>query len=604
MRPWLQTLLRPFAPPFRTLRDYRMVDLPHDLIAGLTVSAVDLPQSMAFAIIAGVPPVYGLYTAMVLALLGALFTSSRFLSVGPTNTQSLLVASIVAHVYGVHDMHYVYLVIALTLIKGVIQLAFAAASMGNLVRYVSRSVMLGFTAGAGVLILVEQFPSFLGVEVTRSGSALPGVIGAAQRIAPELTHVDVRSVLIGVATLVIVLGLKARWKHAPGPLLAIVGGGVLVYAMGWVGTGMHLVPPMPHGLPHFQLPRLGFGSAPQRIEWRELEALLGGAVALAVLGMLESVAIAKSIAVRTGQRISANQEFFSQGFANFVGSFFLCMPGSGSFSRTALQYEAGARTRLASAFCAGFNALFFVILAPLAHFIPLAALAGILFVVAVGLIDVRALARIGRTSRGELAVAGVTFLSALVVPLSYAIYVGIFLSLALYLRQAGKLRAIEMVPTPSGAFVERDLSELSGADDVLLLQLEGDLFFGVADELADRLTGLVEAPVKAVVVRLKRTHVIDATVMTVLERFIHDMHERGGHVVLCGLQPRMLAALTGFGLVEQLGADKVFETRQGIFESTTRALARANALIGNAPAEAPSEPVVSDDEGTDWAYDN
>jgi len=280
------------------------------------------------------------------------------------------------------------------------------------------------------------------------------------------------------------------------------------------------------------------------------------------------------------------------------------MPGSGSFSRTALQYEAGARTRLASVFCAGFNALFFVVLAPLAHLIPLAALAGILFVVAVGLIDVRALARIGRTSRGELAVAGVTFLSALVVPLSYAIYVGIFLSLALYLRQAGKLRAIEMVPTASGAFVERDLSELSGADDVLLLQLEGDLFFGVADELADRLAGLVEAPVKAVVVRLKRTHVIDATVMTVLERFIHDMHERARFVVLCGLQPRMLASLEAFGLVEQLGADNLFETSQGIFESTTRALARANTLIGNATDQAPREPVVSDDEGTDWAYDN
>ena len=161
-----------------------------------------------------------------------------------------------------------------------------------------------------------------------------------------------------------------------------------------------------------------------------------------------------------------------------------------------------------------------------------------------------------------------------------------------------------MVPTASGAFVERDLSELSGADDVLLLQLEGDLFFGVADELADRLAGLVEAPVKAVVVRLKRTHVIDATVMTVLERFIHDMHERARFVVLCGLQPRMLASLEAFGLVEQLGADNLFETSQGIFESTTRALARANTLIGNATDQAPREPVVSDDEGTDWAYDN
>ncbi|NOY91095.1 MAG: SulP family inorganic anion transporter [Deltaproteobacteria bacterium] len=604
MRPWLRTLLRPLAPPVRTLREYRLRDLPHDLIAGLTVSAVDLPQSMAFALIAGVPPIYGLYTAMVLALLGALFTSSRFLSVGPTNTQSLLVASIVAHVYGVHDMHYVYLVIALTGIKGVIQLAFAAARMGDLVRYVSRSVMLGFTAGAGVLILVEQFPSFLGVGVARAGHSLPGVLGAAQRLAPELGHVDLRSVGVGVATLVIVLGAKAIWRRAPGPLFAIVGAAVWVWAMGWVGTDMRLVPPMPHGLPHFELPRLGFGVAPQRIEWRELEALLGGALALAVLGMLESVAIAKSIAVRTGQRISANQEFFSQGFANLVGSFFLCMPGSGSFSRTALQYEAGARTRVASVFCAAFNALFFVLLAPLAHFIPLAALAAILFVVAVGLIDLRALARIGRTSRAELGVAGVTFLSALVVPLSYAIYVGIFLSLALYLRQASRLRAIEMLPTDSGVFVERALCDQSGASDILLLQLEGDLFFGVADELADRFAALVQAPVQAVVIRMKRTHVVDASVLAVFERFVRDMQERKCHVLICGLSPALLASFEAFGLTELLGPENLFETRRGIFESTTRALDRAQTLVGKPAPSAPPVALGTDDEGTDWAYDN
>ncbi len=592
----LEGLLEPFMPPVRTLRTYRRGDLVPDLVAGLTVSVVDLPQSMAFALIAGVPPVYGLYTAMVLALLGALFTSSRFLSVGPTNTQSLLVASVVSRVYGVHDMHFVYLVIALTLIKGVIQLAFAAAQMGRLVRYVSHSVMMGFTAGAGVLIFAEQVPSFLGVDTEGTPRSLPGLMGATQRLLPHLPDVDPRSVAIGVGTIVVVVGMRALWRHAPGPLLAVAGSATVVWAMGWLGTDMRLVAPLPQGLPHFQVPRIGFGSPPLRVSLAEAEALLGGAVAIAVLGMLESVAIAKSIAVRTGQRISANQEFFGQGFANLVGSFFLCMPGSGSFSRTALQYEVGARTRLASVFCAVFNAVFFLLLAPLAHYIPLAALAAILFVVATGLVDVRGLARLARTSRSDFAVAAVTFLSALLVPLAYAIYVGIFLSLALYLRHAGQLKAAEFVAADDGAFQERPLPDPAEAGDVVFLQLEGDLFFGVADELADRLTELTRSPVRAVILRLKRTHVIDATVLHVLERFVKDMQASGRWVLLAGVQSPIAERLEAFGLVAQIGRDNVFASAGSIFESSRSALERARELAARPPERSDTPPPLAMEE--------
>ncbi len=353
------------------------------------------------------------------------------------------------------------------------------------------------------------------------------------------------------------------------------------------------------------MPRIGFGTAPQRIGWNEVEALLGGALALAVLGMLESVSIAKSIAVKTGQRIDANQEFFGQGFANLVGSFFLCMPGSGSFSRTALQYAVGARTRLASIFCALFNAAFFLLLAPLARFIPLAALAAILFVVAIGLIDLKAVRRLLRTSRGDFAVAGVTFLSALIVPLSYAIYVGIFLSLALYLRQAGQLRIVEMVPTDDGPFIERPLDEKSGDRDILFLQLEGDLFFGVADELADRLTAIVKGPARAVILRLKRTHFIDATVLAVIERFVRDMHARDRHVILCGVHGELKRRLEGYELVALLGEDNVFETTFGVFEGAKRAIAHAQDLTAHAEGEQDKEPALPEaDEEDGWTYDN
>lgn len=587
MSPWVAKALAPFMPPVRALRTYRLAYLPNDLTAGLTVSVVDLPQSMAFALIAGVPPVYGLYSAIVLAFFGALFTSSRFLSVGPTNTQSLLVASIVSRVHGVHDLHYVYLVVALTLIKGLLQLAFAAARMGRLVRFVSASIMIGFTAGAGVLILVEQVPGFLGFGIEHSAAGLPGVLGAIDGWLVHLGEIDPRSVAIGIGSLAIVIGLRLKWRHAPGPLVAVAGGALFVWAMGWTDPTMRLVGELPRGLPRFEVPQLGFGTAPARIEWSEVEALLSGALALAVLGMLESVAIAKSIAVRTGQRISANQEFFGQGFANVVGSFFLCMPGSGSFSRTALQYDVGARTRFASVFCAMFNAIFFLALAPLARFIPLAALAAILFVVAAGLIDLRAARRLAQTSRAELAVATATFLSALFVPLAYAIYVGIFLSLALYLRHAGHLRGVEIVRDDRDHFHERRIDAESLAREVLVLQLTGDLFFGVADELADLLAEIARGKAKVVILRMKRVHLVDATVLAVLQRFAREMHASQRHVLLCGVHDALKKPLAGYGLVAQLGEENVIPAGEQLWDGTIHALDRADALIAKEPASEP-----------------
>jgi len=593
MSSWLKNAAQPFMPPVRAVRTYKKAYLPKDLVAGLTVSVVDLPQSMAFALIAGVPPVYGLYTAIVLAFLGALFTSSRFLSVGPTNTQSLLVASIVAQVYGIHDAHYVYLVIGLTLMKGVIQLAFAAARMGSLVRYVSGSIMIGFTAGAGVLIMVNEVPGFLGFSVGHAAGHAPGVIGAVERWLAHLSEIDLRSVGTGIGTLVVVIFFRVKWRHVPGPLIAVVGTSLLVWGMGWTDPGMRLVGHVPQGLPHFKVPHIGFGSMPERIEWREFEALLTGALALAMLGMLESVAIAKSIATRTGQRISANQEFFGQGFANVVGSFFLCMPGSGSFSRTALQYDVGARTRLASVFCAFFNAVIFISLAPVARFIPMAALAAILFVVGAGLLDLTAMRRLARTSRSEILVAAATFLSALLVPLSYAIYVGIFLSLAIYLRHTGQLQVVEIIrDAERKRLMERPLDDESLERELLVLQLSHDLFFGVADELADQLTAVARGNAKVIVLRLKRTHLIDATALAVLTHFVKIMHAAGRHVLLCGVDENAMEPLSGYGLVEQLGSENVFESRGSLLASTFAALDRADSLVDdthtNDPASAAS----------------
>lgn len=556
-------------PPIRTLRSYRRADFPRDLVAGLTVSVVDIPQSMAFAVIAGVPPVYGLYTAIFLAAFGSLFTSSPFLSVGPTNTQSLLIAAVVSRV--THDPHdYVRLVIALGMIKGLLQLAFAAASMGRLVRYVSRGVMIGFTAGAGVLIFLEQVPAFLGLPGHVDRVDLPGAVGRAASIATHVAAANPVAVALGAAALALLLFARKLPEWVPAPLIVVAGGAAAV----WLGgLDVPTVGPLPRGLPSVRLPRASVS---------EIEALLPGALAIALLGMLESVAIAKSIAQRTGQRISADQEFFGQGIANVLGSLFSCMPGSGSFTRTALQYQVGARTRVAGLVCAVSNAIIFLALAPLARHIPLAVLAAILFYVAYTLIDVPAILRMVRTSRADAVTCLGTFAAALLLPLAYAIYVGVFLNIALYLRQAGKLRMARMVYLGGQSFQEVPVESMAELDqDVVFLQLEGDLFFAVEEELSARLGELAASDVKVAVFRLKRTHFVDGTVLFAFAQFIQLMQKRGGHVLFCGVRPDVMRQLEAFGLVDLIGRDNVFPASDGVFNSARRALERARVLTGH-----------------------
>ncbi len=350
---------------------------------------------------------------------------------------------------------------------------------------------------------------------------------------------------------------------------------------------MPLIRPLPPSFAHFQ---------PPRINWALSEQLFGGALALAVIGMLESVAIAKAIAAKTGETISANQEFFAQGLKNFISSFFQCIPGSGSFTRSALDYAAGAETRFAAVFNAMFVALIFFLFGSLAAYIPRATLAAVLFVIAYGLIDWRYAVRVSRSSRSDAIVCIATFLATLFAPLEYAIFTGIFLNIGLYLRQASQLHLNEMLPSPLGRpFIETPIHDSSGHKRVIFLQLEGDLFFGVADELSDRLASLAQTGVRVAIIRLKRTHSIDATALHVLEKFIETMREHDGYVILCGVKPELMQVMRKYGLLDLIGRDNVFESRGEVFESAKQALARARELTTGSIDTRPLEAQIDDE---------
>ncbi|MEM9882235.1 MAG: SulP family inorganic anion transporter [Planctomycetota bacterium] len=577
-----------------SVRGYGVGKLRGDLIAGLTVAMVAIPQSLAFASIAGVPLIYGLYTAIVGAVVGSLLTSSAHLAIGPTNTMSLLVSSaLVAGAVPAGGDAAIRVAVMLTLAAGVLQLAFALARMGELVKFVSHSVIVGFSAGAGVLIAVGQVPNFFGIGLADTESGHAGVAEKVERLIQAVglngELPDWRPIAVGLVSMAVALVCRRVSKLLPAYLLAVIAGGVVVWLAGWTGEDLRLVGQLPSGLPKFTAPELSLEA---------YRPLLGPALAIAMVGMIEAYGIGKTVAGKTGQRIDANQEFLCQGVTNAVGALFACIPSTGSFSRTALNFAAGARTRFAGLFSGVFIAVVFLLLAPAARVIPMASIAAILFVIAYGLIDFQYVRRIAKSNPADLLVCVGTFAATLTISLEMAVFVGVFLTLALYLQRARQLYITEMVRTPGvpSGFIERSLRGRTprGVDqenqeddvevsqdkcgDVVFLQVEGNLFFAAADDLQDRFNELLASDARAVILRLKRTHLVDATIMHVIEQFAGQLHEDGRHLILCGVRPRMFERMVSYGLVADVGEENVFVTQDEPFRSAKEAVERAREL--------------------------
>lgn len=598
----IQPLVHPLVNAYDELRRYNMQKFRGDALAGLTVSVIAVPQAMAYALIAGVPAEYGLYTLIFQCLIGSIFNSQPLLSVGPTNTQALLTASIITRLVG-QDLPedqqgqlLIQFAVLAAFMKGAIQMTMAEARLGNLVKYVSHSVIVGFTAGAGVLIAAGQIKGFLGFSVERTPDNWPGIVGIGQRLLPHLNETSLWAIGLGTVALAIVLVSRRISRLAPGPLVAVAIAAIAVYTLGLTQMDLSLIRPLPEGLPKPTLPNLDLMIA-------NFDAMLAGAFALALLGLLEAYSIGKNIANRTNTNISANQEVFSQGLTNFLCSFLSCFPGSASFSRSALNPYLGAKTFLSGVFNSLFVLIIFLLFAPAAKFIPMTAIAAILFVIAYNLIDIKYMKRVWRTSRADTYVCFGTFAATLFFPLAYAVFIGIFLNIALYLRRSSMLHMAEMVRTPGGPFVERPLRDKRSVNQqVVFLQLEGDLFFATADELQDALSRLAITPqLRVVILRMKRTHWVDTTVLSVLESFVQQMKQRDGYVLLCGVSEHLHDRLRDFGLNEQIGDDNIFETRYGVFASAKGALRRAKKLLGSS---IDTDLLEDDQTGIEgWAYE-
>lgn len=460
-----------------TLRD--------DLIAALIGAVIVMPQGIAFATLAGMPPQYGLYAAMVPAIVAAMFGSSWHLVSGPTNAISLVVFATLSPLAVPGSEKFVALALTLACMVGVMQLAMGVARLGSVVNFISHSVVVAFTAGAAVLIMTSQVRNFFGVSIPRGSGFLQTFAELATHLAtinPWVVAVSVTTVLVGILS-------RKRFPKFPYLLSAMLGGAVLGTILnglfGVEETGITTLGALPSALPPLSSPSFDVET------WGRL---LGIAVAVTALGLTEAVSIARSIGAKSGQRIDGDTEFIGQGLSNIVGSFFSAYPSSGSFNRSGANYEAGAKTPMAAALSGIFLAVAVFAIAPLAAFLPYAAMAGILVLVAWGLFDGHEISVIARTSRSEAAVLAVTFFGTLFMHLEMAIVAGVLLSLLLYLNRTARPTIRSLIPDPDTderRFVERKAGQLE-CPQLKILRIEGELYFGAVNHVAEYFHFLAE----------------------------------------------------------------------------------------------------------------
>ncbi len=454
-----------------------------DLISGLTVAIVVVPQAVAFASIAGMPPQYGLYAGMIPPIVAALFGSSWHLMSGPTTAASIVLLSSLSALAEPLTPEYVSLALTLTFMVGVIELALGVARMGTLVNFISHSVVVGFTTGAAILIASKQLKNFFGVPIPREGN----LFTTLEHFWHQVSNINGYVLAIALLTLVAGLTVKRLYPKVPFLIVALLAGtalGVLLnFGIGDQATGIATVGALPQTLPPLSMPDFSL---------QTIRDLAPGALAMTLFALTEAVSIGRAIGIRSGQLVDGNQEFIGQGLSNIAGSFFSAYVATGSFNRTSLNYQAGAKTPI-SAMIAGFLEIFIVLaIAPLVAYLPTAAMAGILFIVAWGLIDIPAIKHIFASTHSERAIFMVTFLSSLFLDLEFAILAGILLSLMLYLMRASRPRIVTRVPDPNlpNRKFTSDLGRLKECPQLHIMRIDGSLFFGSVAYIREKFSRL------------------------------------------------------------------------------------------------------------------
>ena len=544
-----------FLPFLKWQHRVNRTSMKADGIAGLTGALIVLPQAVAFATIAGLPPEYGIYAAMVPTIIAALFGSSWHLVSGPTTAISIVVFASVSPYAEPGSPEFIGMVLTLTFLTGLFQLIMGLAKMGALVNFISHTVVIGFTAGAALLIGASQVKNFFGLDIERGAPAYEVVRQLLIQIG------DVNPYITSVAVVSLIAGLLGRkyLKQIPYMIVAMVVGGIFAAILdsnfGNATTGIKTVGALTASLPPLSLPDFSLAT---------LQNTIFSALAVTVLALTEAVSISRSIAIKSEQHINGNQEFIGQGLSNLLGSFFSAYASSGSFNRSGVNYESGARTPLAAVFSSLFLLLILFLVAPLAAHLPIPAMAAVLFLVAWNLIDFHHIGAILKAHRDEAVVLGVSFFGT-VIDLEKGIFIGIVTSLIFYLSRTSKPAIRSLVPdasdpdNPRRKFVIETGAE-ADCPQLKLLRLEGSIFYGAVDHIQQIFVAVDEhvPSQKSLLLFSKGINTIDLAGAEMLAREAVRRRKLGGALYLCGVREATCGMLKKGGYEADIGAENVF----------------------------------------------
>jgi len=538
-----------------------------DFLAGLTGAVIVLPQGVAFAAIAGLPPEYGLYTAMVTPIVAALFGSSYHLVSGPTTAISIVVFAAISRYAEPGTPEFVSLALTLTFLAGVYQLAFGLARLGALVNFVSHTVVIGFTAGAAILIATSQMQHILGIELPPGESFLHTWMD----LAALWRSIDPYVLGVALATLASALVVRLFAPKLPNLLIGMVVGSLAALGLGHYTDTIELVGEIPAQLPPFHLPEFSLAT---------LRTLAPEAFAVALLGLIEAVSISRAIATRSNQRIDSNQEFIGQGLSNVVGSMFSSYAGSGSFTRSGINYDAGARTPMSAIFAALMLMGIVLLVAPLTRYLPVAAMGGVILLVAWNLLDFHHIGNVLNFSRSETAILVTTFLCTLFLELEFAIYIGVLLSLVFFLAKT----STPSIPTlsvevdeESGTrkFVNIQGRTLKQCPQLKIIRIDMSVYFGSVTHIQQRLRTIAENErIHHILVIASAINFIDLAGAEMLISENNQLKKEGGGLYFAGLKPSVYHFAARSFFVSKIGPDRFFDTKADAVSSIYRRLDR------------------------------
>ncbi len=559
----LQHQLTHYFPFLRWGRNVTRESVRADAIAGLTGAALVVPQGVAFATIAGMPPEYGLYTSMVPAVIAALFGSSWHLVSGPTTAASVIMFASLSGMAAPGSGEYVTLAITLAFMVGVLQLTMGIVRLGVLVNFISHSVVIGFTAGAAFLIAAKQAEDFFGIHIP-DGAALLTMI---QYIGVNWEQLKPLVMLVGAITLLTAI-LAQRRFGGMSMIVALAVGSVAAALFNWLFTpevsGIEMIGALPQQLPPLSLPDF----SPETL--RQLSPL---ALTMTLFALTEAVSIARSISIRSGQAIDGNQEFIGQGLSNIFGSFFSSYVATGSFNRSGANYDAGARTPMASIFAGLLLVVVVLLVAPLTTYLPKAAVAGLLFLVAWRLINFTQIHKILRADRHEAVILGVVFFGTVFFSIEFAILAGVILSLMIFLRKTSRPRLSPRVPDPnsrSRKFIYGQF--LPECPQLKILRLDDSLYFGSVAHVGELLRRYREhyPQQKNLLLLTKGISQVDVAGAELLVNEARERRKMGGELYMYRLRESAAQVFERGGYQDEIGEANLFDTKgdaiAGIFE--------------------------------------